>query len=55
MLAALAAIYAAAYDRSVESREFYGFLKTMEIYENTIDAETSLILTTDGEFYKFLK
>ena len=48
-------IYAAAYDQSVASREFYGFLKTMEIYENTLDAETSLILTTDGEFYRFLK
>ncbi len=48
-------IYAAAYDVSVDSREFYGFLKTMEIYRTTFDAETSLILTTDGEFYKFLK
>jgi membrane protease subunit HflC len=49
------AIYAAAYDRSADSRSFYEFLKTMEIYKNTIDAETSLILTTDGDFYKFLK
>ncbi|MEJ2722955.1 MAG: protease modulator HflC, partial [bacterium] len=49
------AIYAAAYDRTVESRDFYEFLKTMEIYQTTLDAETSLILTTDGEFYKFLK
>jgi membrane protease subunit HflC len=48
-------IYAAAYDRSVATRDFYEFLKTMEIYENTLDAETSLILTTEGEFYKFLK
>ncbi len=48
-------IYAAAYDRSPATRSFYEFLKTMEIYENTLDAETSLILTTDGEFYKFLK
>ena len=49
------AIYAGAYDRSVATRDFYEFLKTMEIYENTIDAGTSLILTTDGDFYKFLK
>jgi membrane protease subunit HflC len=48
-------IYSAAYDRSADSRSFYQFLKTMEIYENTLDAETSLILSTDGEFYKFLK
>jgi membrane protease subunit HflC len=49
------AIYAAAYNRSADSRVFYEFLRTMEIYENAIDAETTLILTTDGDFYKFLK
>jgi membrane protease subunit HflC len=48
-------IYAAAFDRSVDTRSFYQFLKTMETYEKTIDSQTSLILTTDGEFYKFLK
>jgi membrane protease subunit HflC len=48
-------VYAAAYDMSIDSREFYEFLKTMEIYENTLDAETTLILTTDGQFYRFLK
>jgi membrane protease subunit HflC len=48
-------IYAAAYDQSAESREFYQFLKTMETYRNTLDPGTSLILTTDGEFYRYLK
>jgi membrane protease subunit HflC len=48
-------IYAAAYDISMDSRQFYEFLKTMEIYQTTIDAETSLILTTEGQFYRFLK
>ena len=48
-------IYAAAYDRSQETRSFYEFLQTMEIYKNTLDSETSLILSTDGEFYKFLE
>ena len=48
-------IYAAAYNRSEDSRAFYQFLKTMEIYEQTIDPETTLILSTDGEFYKYLK
>ena len=48
-------IYAAAYNRSVESRTFYQFLKTMEIYNNTLDEETTIIMSTDGEFYKFLK
>lgn len=48
-------VYAAAYDRSDDSRAFYQFLKTMEIYEQALDAETTLILSTDGEFYKYLK
>jgi membrane protease subunit HflC len=47
-------IYAAAYNRSQDSRNFYEFLKTMEIYRTTLDSETSLILSTDGEFYKFI-
>jgi len=47
-------IHAAAYNRSADSREFYQFLKTMEIYEQTLDSATTLILTTDGEFYKYL-
>lgn len=49
------AIYAAAYDQSPDSRSFYEFLKTMESYKNTLDPETALILTTEGDFYRFLK
>ena len=48
-------IYAAAYDRSADTRNFYEFLKTMEIYRTTLDSETTLILSTDGEFYKFIE
>ncbi|MFH1313690.1 MAG: protease modulator HflC [Candidatus Eisenbacteria bacterium] len=49
------AIYAAAYNRSQDSRSFYEFLKTMEVYKTTLDSETSLVLSTDGEFYKFIE
>lgn len=49
------AIYAAAYDRSPDARQLYEFVKTMETYRSTFDRETALILTTDGDFYKFLK
>ena len=48
------AIYAAAYDRSADTRAFYSFLKTMESYPETIDENTTLVLSTDGEFYRFL-
>ncbi len=48
-------IYARAYNRSFETREFYGFLKTMEAYEATFDSSDMLILSSDSEFYKYLK
>ncbi len=35
--------------------EFYSFLRTLEIYEGTMDKDTRLIMTTDSEFYKYLK
>ena len=49
-----ASIYNAAYDRTASARELYSFIKSMEAYRNTIDSETSLIISTDSEFYKYL-
>jgi len=48
-------IYAAAYDRSADSRRFYEFLKSMETLEQTASSETSILLSTDGELFSFLK
>ncbi len=48
-------IYASAYDQSADSRSFYEFLETMETFESTIDPTTSLVLSTEGEFYRYLK
>jgi membrane protease subunit HflC len=45
-------IYAEAYGRDPA---LYQFLKTMETYRKTLAADTTLILSTDGEFFKFLK
>jgi membrane protease subunit HflC len=45
-------IYAEAYGRDPE---LYQFLKTMETYRKTMTADTTLILSTDGEFFRFLK
>jgi membrane protease subunit HflC len=47
-------IYAEAFDRSPDSRSFYEFLRTMETYRGTIDSSTTLVLSTDGDFTKFL-
>ncbi len=45
-------IYAKAYNLDPE---FYQFLKTIETYRNALDKETWLILSTDSEFFKYLK
>jgi modulator of FtsH protease HflC len=49
------AVYAASYNRNAETRALYTFLRSMESMEKSIDEETSLILSTDSEFYKYLK
>jgi membrane protease subunit HflC len=48
-------IYASAYNRNDDSREFYRFLKTMETYESTFDQEDWLILSSESDFYRYLK
>ena len=48
-------IYAEAYNQSADSRQFYEFLKTMETFEQTIDRDTWLMLSTEGDFYRFLE
>ena len=47
-----ARIYAEAYGRD---QEFYRFVKTLETYVGTVDAKTLLLLSTDGDFYRYLK
>jgi membrane protease subunit HflC len=53
--AAATEIFARAYNQTSESRQFYEFLKTMETFESTVDSDTWLLLSTDGDFYKYLK
>ena len=45
-------IYAQAYNRDPD---FYRFLKTMEVYHTTLDEDTILLLSTDGEFLRYLE
>lgn len=35
--------------------EFYSFIKTLEIYNEALEKDSELILTTDSEFFKYLK
>jgi modulator of FtsH protease HflC len=48
-------IYAAAYNGSPETRSFYEFLKTMESYKTSLDNNSSLVLSTESDFYRYLK
>ncbi len=48
-------IYADAFNQSPESIDFYEFIKTMETYTDMLDEESTLILTTDSDIFKFLK
>jgi len=45
-------IYAQAYS---QNPDFYSFVKTLETYQKTIDENSTIILTTDAEYYKYLK
>lgn len=35
--------------------DFYSFMKTLEIYNDALDKDSSLVLSTDSEFFKYLK
>jgi len=48
-------IYAAAYNKSADTRDFYEFIKTMDAYRATLDKSTSLVLSTDSDFYRYMK
>jgi membrane protease subunit HflC len=47
-----ALIYARAFGRDPD---FYSFLRTLEIYKESMGKDTSLILSTDSEFLKYFK
>jgi len=48
-------IYAKAYGETPQSVELYGFVKTLETYRSVLDSDTTLILSTDSELFKYLK
>jgi membrane protease subunit HflC len=53
--ATAASIYASAYDKNDQSRKLYTFLKSMETFQKTFNDQTTVILSTDSELYKYLK
>lgn len=53
--ATAAAIYAEAYNQSSQSKNLYSFLKSMETFEKTFDENTTVVISTDSELFKYLK
>jgi membrane protease subunit HflC len=45
-------IYAEAYGGDAE---FYGFMRSLEAYRKSIGAETTLVLSPDSEFFRYLQ
>lgn len=45
-------IYASAYSKDPE---FYSFLNTLDIYKQSMDENSSLVLSTDSDFLKYFK
>jgi membrane protease subunit HflC len=48
-------IYARAYNQSPEAVAFYEFTRTMQSYKAIIAENTTLVLSTDSDLFKFLK
>jgi membrane protease subunit HflC len=48
-------IYAKSYNQSPEAVEFYEFTRTMQSFKSTMADNTTLVLTTDSDLFKFLK
>ncbi len=48
-------IYAAAYNQSPESVEFYQFVRTMELYGEMLGGDSTVILSTESDLFKYLK
>lgn len=48
-------IYAKAYNRNRQSVDLYKFVRSMESFEKSMDENTSLVLSTDSEFFRYLR
>lgn len=48
-------IYAKAYNQGPEAVRFYEFTRTMQAYKAIISENTTLVLSTDSDLFKFLK
>ena len=50
-----AEIYARAYTQNPQAAEFYAFIKSMETYKKVFAKDSTLLLSTDSDFFSLLK
>lgn len=48
-------IYSKAYNQSRQAVDFYEFTRTMQAYKSMIAKDTTIVLSTDSELFKYLK
>ena len=48
-------IYAKAFNSDPAAADFYNFVKTMDTYRSSISKDTTLILSTESDFFRWLK
>ncbi|MDQ8203776.1 protease modulator HflC [Pelagicoccus sp. SDUM812003] len=48
-------IYANAYNQSRDAVEFYEFVKSLEAYQKILSDDTTMVLTTESDLFKYLK
>jgi len=48
-------IYSNVYNTSPAAADFYQFMKTMDTYKTILSQDSTLILTTDSDLFKYLK
>ncbi|WP_298612639.1 protease modulator HflC [uncultured Thiothrix sp.] len=50
-----AEIYANAFNQSPDASSFYQFTRTLDTYRSVVTADSTLLLSTNSDLYKFLK
>lgn len=48
-------IYSKAYNQSPQSVDFYQFTRTMQAYKSIITKDSTIVLSTDSDLFKYLK
>lgn len=48
-------IYAGAYNQTPDAAKLYEFNRTLQVYEEVLDSDTTLILSTDSDLFRLLK